>query len=82
MTRREEALDLDARDPLGPRRDAFRLPDGLIYLDGNSLGPLTHAARAALDRAIDVEWGEGLIGSWTLPTGSTCHDASARASPR
>ncbi len=64
MTNREEAARLDAIDPLAAKRGAFRLPDGLIYLDGNSLGPLTHAARAALEQTIDVEWGDGLIGSW------------------
>ena len=31
-----EVADLDARDPLAPFRDEFRLRDGLIYVDGNS----------------------------------------------
>jgi kynureninase len=61
---REDALDLDAADPLAPHRDAFVLPEGVIYLDGNSLGPLTRAARARVARVVDEEWGEGLIRSW------------------
>ena len=50
--------------PLGPLREEFVLPEGVIYLDGNSLGA---RPRSALQRARDVvekEWGEGLIGSW------------------
>lgn len=64
MTARANAVARDKADPLAAKRAAFRLPEGRIYLDGNSLGPLTHSARAALDRTIDVEWGDGLIGSW------------------
>lgn len=54
----------DAADPLRRFRDRFVLPEGVIYLDGNSLGCLP---KATADRVADVvsrEWGEGLIGSW------------------
>ncbi len=47
-----------------PRKDFFTLPEGVIYLDGNSLGPLP---KGALDRANDVirdEWGAELIRAW------------------
>lgn len=64
MMSRAEAEALDARDPLAAKRAAFRLPPNTIYLDGNSLGPLTHAARQALVDTVDTEWGQGLIGSW------------------
>jgi kynureninase len=59
-----DARALDAADPLRPFRARFELPDGLIYLDGNSLGALPKATPAALDRVVREEWGRGLIGSW------------------
>jgi kynureninase len=62
---RSDAEALDRDDPLAPLRAKFDLPDGVLYLDGNSLGPLPHAARAALQQAVDVEWGQDLIRSWT-----------------
>ena len=55
---------LDRADPLAPFRDRFDLPDGVIYLDGNSLGPLPKATRARLATVIDREWGRDLIASW------------------
>ncbi len=54
----------DAADPLGGYRAAFDLPADTIYLDGNSLGPLTHAARDGVSATVDTEWGRGLVGSW------------------
>jgi kynureninase len=55
---------LDAADPLAHCRDRFVLPRGLVYLDGNSLGALPRAVRAAVDSVIDHEWGHDLIASW------------------
>jgi kynureninase len=60
----DAARALDAADPLKDFRGRFALPGGVIYLDGNSLGPLPKAARARLIEAADQEWGEGLIRSW------------------
>ena len=59
--------DCRARDTahaLRPLRDLFDIPEGVIYLDGNSLGvmPKTAAARAA--EVVAQEWGQGLIRSW------------------
>jgi kynureninase len=64
MTTREQAIARDAADPLAPLRELFELPPGMIYLDGNSLGPLPRATPARLAQAITAEWGQGLIGSW------------------
>ena len=61
---REEAQALDAADPLARFAEAFALPKGVIYLDGNSLGPPPLAAQARLAEAAGLEWGEGLIRSW------------------
>ncbi|WP_242137608.1 kynureninase [Sphingomonas sp. TREG-RG-20F-R18-01] len=59
-----EARARDAADPLRPYRDAFHLPDGVIYLDGNSLGPLPRATPAALADIAERQWGDRLIRSW------------------
>ncbi|MEP7130674.1 MAG: kynureninase [Sphingomicrobium sp.] len=61
----EEAQQLDAADSLAFARERFRLPDGIIYLDGNSLGALPVAAPDALARTAERQWGENLIASWT-----------------
>ena len=45
-------------------REQFHIPLGLIYLDGNSLGPLPKATPARLERMLSEEWGEHLIGGW------------------
>jgi len=60
----EQAQELDASDPLAFARDRFRLPEGIIYLDGNSLGALPAVAPAALAETAEHQWGDDLIGSW------------------
>jgi kynureninase len=60
----EEARQLDAADPLAFARERFRLPVGVIYLDGNSLGALPAGASAALSETTEQQWGEDLIASW------------------
>ena len=60
----DEARALDAADPLFAARELFVLPDGVIYLDGNSLGALPRATAARVAQVIEQEWGERLIRSW------------------
>ncbi|MDP3355756.1 MAG: kynureninase [Polaromonas sp.] len=55
---------LDARDPLRPLRDQFVLPDGVIYLDGNSLGVLPRTAASRVAEVVTKEWGQDLIRAW------------------
>jgi kynureninase len=59
-----EARAADAADSLRPLRGRFHLPDGLIYLDGNSLGPLPRTVPARLGEVVSEEWGAELIRSW------------------
>ena len=61
---RDQLVALDAVDPLAPMRGRFLLPEGVIYLDGNSLGALPAATPERVARVIREEWGEGLIRSW------------------
>jgi kynureninase len=61
---RDDACALDADDALAPLRAQFDIPDGLVYLDGNSLGVLPRATPARIAQVVQQEWGSGLIGSW------------------
>jgi kynureninase len=59
-----QAATLDAADPLGWAAGEFVLPSDVVYLDGNSLGALPKAAREAVTRVTEIEWGQSLIRSW------------------
>lgn len=63
-TTRAQAQELDAADPLAGLRDAFELPPGVIYLDGNSLGALPASTPDAVADVVRHQWGERLIRSW------------------
>ena len=60
----QDAARLDAEDPLAVCRERFSLPPDVIYLDGNSLGALPKSVAPRLARAVEHEWGVGLIRSW------------------
>ena len=62
---RDEAAALDRADALAAFRERFVLPDDVIYLDGNSLGPLPKATPARVAQVVGQEWGQSLIRSWT-----------------
>jgi kynureninase len=65
MLDRKTAEALDRADVLRPFRERFALPEGVIYLDGNSLGALPRATPERIARLIEAEWGQDLIRSWT-----------------
>ena len=60
----DDAQTLDAADPLAFARDRFSIPDGVIYLDGNSLGALPKATAERLREVTEGQWGTDLIASW------------------
>ncbi len=60
----QDAQALDAADTLAPLREQFSLPEGVIYLDGNSLGAMPRATAARVASVVSDEWGTGLINSW------------------
>src|SRR4051812_14260184 len=64
MITRQDCARRDAQDPLRGLRDQFMLPEGVIYVDGNSLGAMPRATAARVAAAVQSEWGEGLIRSW------------------
>lgn len=49
-----------------PRKDLFDLPEGVIYLDGNSLGPLPKSVPAAVQNVVTEQWGAQLIKGWNV----------------
>ncbi|HMC70869.1 MAG TPA: kynureninase, partial [Mycobacteriales bacterium] len=64
MPTRDDAAHADAADPLAAVRERFVLPEGVIYLLGNSLGALPAGAPAAFQRVVRDEWGAQLIDGW------------------
>ncbi|MFF4578163.1 kynureninase [Streptomyces sp. NPDC001389] len=58
------AARLDAEDPLAKLRERFTLPEGVVYLDGNSLGALPAGVPDAVADVVHRQWGELLIRSW------------------
>ncbi len=61
---RNACIALDSANSLAHARERFVLPDGIIYLDGNSLGARPKGVAERITKTIDEEWGVGLIRSW------------------
>ncbi len=61
---REDCVAADTTDPLAPFRDRFLIPEGVIYLDGNSLGVRPKGAQERAEEVVKQEWGEDLVTSW------------------
>ncbi|MFG2071388.1 kynureninase [Nonomuraea maritima] len=64
MPDRDHCLALDAADPLRAFRDEFVLPEGVVYLVGNSLGALPRRTAERVRRTVEDEWGKELVGGW------------------
>lgn len=61
-----ECAQWDSVDPLARYRKEFRIRPGLIYLDGNSLGALTHRSAERVRSMVEDQWGRDLISSWNV----------------
>ena len=61
----QRAAEMDATDQMASFRDLFHVPEGMIYLDGNSLGLMPKACAARVQDVAHREWSEGLISSWS-----------------
>lgn len=64
MTSREECVALDAADALASLREMFVLNADEIYLDGNSLGPVSRSVATRVNEVVEKQWAEGLVRSW------------------
>lgn len=60
----DKLAQLDAADPLGHLQEAFDIPADTIYLNGNSLGPLSRASRERINEVVNGQWRSDLITSW------------------
>lgn len=71
---RTDCETMDSEDSLAGFRQRFDIPEGMIYLDGNSLGVKPRDALKRATEVVEQEWGQGLIkswntaGWWNLPT--------------
>lgn len=59
-----ELKQLDTEDPLGKFKEEFLLPNGSVYLNGNSLGPLSKRSKHRVTEVVNAQWGKDLITSW------------------
>ena len=64
MITRDDCAAMDASDELAGVRDTFTLAEGEIYLDGNSLGPVSRNVSLRVNEVVGDEWAKGLVRSW------------------
>jgi kynureninase len=64
MTTREQCQGLDLEDSLAPLRNEFLLNYDEIYLDGNSLGPLSRGASTRVNEVLESQWSKLLVRGW------------------
>ena len=64
-TSAKEAEALDAADPVAGVREKFEIPERVVYLDGNSLGPPPRDVFQRIAEVLRDEWGSDLVRSWT-----------------
>ena len=65
MFTRQDALDLDAKDPLAKYRELFLFTDSdVCYLDGNSLGRLPKATAETINKFLIEGWGTKIVDGW------------------
>ena len=62
---REACLRLDAENPLASLRERFRMPRDVIYMCGNSLGPVPVGVPERMRRAVEVEWTDDVVRAWS-----------------
>ena len=82
MFTRQDALDLDAKDPLAKYRDLFVFTDtDVCYLDGNSLGRLPKATIETINRFLIEGWGTKIVDGWSewIDKAETTGDLIGRA---
>ncbi|MDP7402532.1 MAG: kynureninase, partial [Gammaproteobacteria bacterium] len=60
----DDIIQFDIADPLAKHRRHFELPADTIYLNGNSLGPLSTASKQRVKEVVESQWGNDLISSW------------------
>ena len=77
-TTRADAAALDDKSPLAARRDLFELPEGTIYLCGNSLGALPKAVPGRVADVVRREWGGDLVASWNAADWTHLSDRVAK----
>ncbi|MGH3732080.1 MAG: kynureninase [Acidimicrobiales bacterium] len=64
MTTRDDCVALDSADALAALREMFTMKDREIYLDGNSLGPVSSTVATRVNDVIEHQWAKGLVRSW------------------